>query len=96
MMESGNRWPIPPSNDDGPRPATSIAIYYLSLDCGRMSYVAHVTSDAGFRPMSRERPVMQLREEDGKVFLRSNAGTEFAATLAVKNKGQAGDASLPP
>ena len=100
MAESGNRGPVPPSNDDGPRSATSTspAIYYLSLDCGGKSYVARVARGTpGFQPDELSAStVLQVKEEDGKVFLRSNAGTEFEATLAVKNKGQAGDASLPP
>ena len=87
MTESGNRGPIPPTNDDGQRPATSMspAIYYLSLDCGGTAYVAKVASGTpGFQPdQLSASTVLILRQEDEKLFLSTNAGAEFEATLAA-------------
>lgn len=80
--------PVPPSKEGESRPvdATSSAIFYLSLECEGQRYVARVlASTRGFKPdeVAAAGSLYPRRAETGKVFLKTEAGFEFEAIVAI-------------
>jgi len=87
MAEARVGGPVAPTDEGGARPAgvASSTTYYLSLDCGGKLYVARVAGGTpGFHSDELEAAsTLLLRMEDGKLFMRSEGGTELEATLAA-------------